>query len=81
MKGTQNGRRYLQHIHLTKDAHLKSPLIMDKQTVVYVSNGYYSSMERNKLLTYTITSLNMKYSLLSEKTLTQKNTYYMITVI
>ena len=55
---------------------------MDKQNVDYIHTiQYYSATKRNEILIYTTTWINLEDTMLSEMSQTQKNKYYMISLI
>ena len=52
--------------------------VIDKHNVIHSCNGILLSDKRNELLIHVTTGLNLKYIILSERSQTQKSTYYMI---
>lgn len=54
---------------------------MDKQIEVRSYDGNYSTIQKEKILIHAATWLNLDSIMLSEKSETQKITYYMIQII
>ena len=54
---------------------------MDEDDVVHIYNGYYSTIKRNEIMPFAATWMDLEIVILSEVSQTEKDIYYMISLI
>ena len=55
--------------------------LIDKEDVIYIQIEYYSVTEKNEIMPFAATWMDLKIIILSEVNLTEIDKYYMISLI